>query len=635
VVISAIGGTAGVGKTALALHWAHRVAPLFPDGQLYVDLQGFDPGRAPLAPADAIRSFLCALGMPHEAVPANQAAQLGLYRSLLADRSVLIVLDNARDAEQVRPLLPSSPRCLTVVTSRNQLTGLAAANGASLLTLDVLTEDEAGELLERHLGALRMAAEPGAVTDLIRLCARLPLALSIAAAHVAANPGLPLTDLAHELAKARLDTLATQDAATDIRAAFSWTYQNLSPAAARMFRLLGVHPGPDITAAAAASLAGVAPDEARAAVAELTGAHLLARRGAGRFACHDLLQAYAAERAEADEDGPGRRAAVRRILDHYLHTAHAADQVLDPQRGPAPLGAQAAGVTPETVTSLDAAQAWFEAEQRVMHSATALAARAGFGTHAWQLARAQATYFIRHGDWHAWVDVLRIALAAARQAGDRAGQARAGFDLGRAMLRLGRYPAARAQLCNALILFGALGDRAGQAHTHIELGRAFRAQGDLAMALDYAGTALVLAEAAGNRAMWAGALNNIGYYHAYRGEHEAALLHCQRALRVFRELGSRNGAAHTLDSLGYAYYLAGEDGKATACFREALDLLRELGSRSDQATVLSHWGDALAAAGQHQHARDAWQQALDILDSLHDPDAGVVRAKLRGGLRSG
>ena len=628
VVVSAIGGAAGVGKTALVLHWAHQVAPQFPHGQLYADLQGFAPARAPLSSAEAVRGFLAALGVPHEAVPASPAAQVGLYRSLLAGRRVLIVLDNARDAEQVRPLLPSSPHCLTVVTSRNRLTGLAASDGAALLTLDVLTEAEAVELLERRLGPGRLAAEPAAVAELIRRCARLPLALSIAAAHAAANPGLSLAALAGELARARLDTLATQDVGTDVRAVFSWSYRNLGPQAARMFALTGVHPGPDITAMAAASLAGVPLGEARAALTELAGAHLLAGPGSGRLGCHDLLREYAAEQARAVMEGAARRAAVTRVLDHYLHTAHAADLRLDPQREPVPLGRPAPGVGPEPITSHDRALTWFRAEQRVLLAAVALAARSGFGSHAWQLAWAQATYFKRHGDWHAWVGVQRIALAAARRAGDRAGQAHASFDLGRASLRLGAYAAARAHLRAALSTFGALGDRGGQARSHIELGRTFRAQGDLTRALDHARQALMLAEAAGNRMVWAGALNNIGYYHAYQGQYQDALTRCQQALEVFRELGSRSGEAQTLDSVGYAYHLAGQHSEAVDCYRQALEVLRELDSRCDQATLLTHLGDALATAGDQGPANDAWQQAVDILDELRHPDASLVRSRL-------
>jgi DNA-binding SARP family transcriptional activator/Tfp pilus assembly protein PilF len=628
VVISAIGGAAGVGKTALALHWAHQVAGRFPHGQLYADLRGFGPSRAPVTPAEAVREFLTALGVRGEAIPASPEAQVGLYRSLLADRSVLVVLDNARDAEQVRPLVPSGPGCLTVVTSRDQLTGLVASGGANVLTLDTLTDTEAAELLAGRLGADRLTGEPAAVTDLIKLCAGLPLALSIAAAHAATNPRLPLASVAADLRQARLDALATRDIATDVRAVFSWSYRNLSEPGARMFRLLGMHPGPDITAPGAASLAGVPLAAAHGALAELAGAHLLTQYSPGRFTCHDLLRVYAAEQGEAGENRAQRRAAVRRILDHYLHTAHAADRLLDPLREQIALARPAAGVTTEEIASYGEALAWFRAERRVLYGAVALAARSGLGTHAWQLGWAQATYFKRYGDWHDWAAMQRTALAAASQGGQVEGQAHAWFDLGRAALRLGTYPDALGHLRQALGLFTSLGDRVGQARSHIELGRAFRELGHVGTAMDHARQALELAEGGGHQVVWAGALNNIGYYHAHLGDYEKALARCQQALAMFRELGCRSSEAQTLDSVGYVYHLLGRHNMAVGCFRRALHLLRELGSRSELATLLTHLGDALGAAGDAGAARAAWQQALDILDELDHPGAEAVRAKL-------
>jgi tetratricopeptide (TPR) repeat protein len=630
VVISAIGGTAGVGKTTLALRWAHQVAARFPHGQLYTDLRGFDPSRTPVTSDEVVRGFLTALGVPHEAIPASPQARVGLYRSILADRGVLVVLDNARDAAQVRPLIPSGPGCLVVVTSRDRLTGLVTSDGANVLRLDVLTEAEAGELLAGRLGADRLAAEPAAVADLIRLCAGLPLALSIAAAHAAANPSLPLAAQAADLRQARLDALATGDTATDVRAVFSWSYANLGPLAARMFRLTGVHPGPDLSDAAAASLAAVPLRDARGALSELAGAHLVVQHSPGRFAGHDLLRAYAAEQAEASEDDTRRQAAVHRVLDHYLHTAYAADQLLDPLREPITRTGPAAGVTAERIASYEQALAWFQAEHRVLRAAATLAARSGSGRHAWQLAWAQATFFKRHGDWHEWAAVEHIALAAAAGAGDTVGQAHACFDLGRAALRLGTYPGALAHLRRALELFAALDDRVGQAYSHIELGRTFRALGSIGTAIDHASQALVLAEDGGHQVVWAGALNNIGYYHAHLRDYEQALARCQQALSVFRELGCRSGEAQTLDSVGYAYHLLGQHDKAIGCFSQALELLRELGSRSDQATLLTHLGDVLSAAGDDGPAREAWQQALGILDELRHPDADLVRAKLGG-----
>ncbi|MGH3932139.1 MAG: ATP-binding protein, partial [Pseudonocardiaceae bacterium] len=277
VVITAIDGTAGIGKTALALHWAHQVAQRFPDGQLYVNLRGFDPANPPMHPADALRGFLDAFAIPPARIPTNLDDQAGLYRSLLIDRHVLVVLDNVRDAEQARPLLPASSSCLVVITSRNQLTGLVAHEGAHPVTLDVLTHQEARALLTHHLGPDRVSAEPQVITDLIDRCARLPLALAIMAARAATHPGFALRVLAKELADehTRLDALDTGDPTTSVRGVFSWSYQHLSTPAARMFRLLGLHPGPDITLPAATQLADLPPHQARDALGELARAHLL------------------------------------------------------------------------------------------------------------------------------------------------------------------------------------------------------------------------------------------------------------------------------------------------------------------------------------------------------------------------
>ena len=362
VVISAIGGTAGVGKTALAVHWAHRVADRFPDGQLYVNLRGFDPSGTPVAPADATRRFLDALQVPANQIPSSAEAQQSLYRSLLAGRRMLIVLDNARDVGQVRPLLPGGPRCLVLVTSRNQLTGLVAAEGAHPVTLDLLSPADARELLARRIGPERIAAELDVATELTGLCARLPLAVSIAAARVAMHPHLPLATLVSELrdATGRLDVLDAGEAASSVRAVFSWSYQNLSQPAARMFRLLGVHPGPDITVAAAASLAGVSPGQARQGLSQLIRASLIAEHLPGRFAFHDLLRAYAAERAGAEDGEAQRRAAARRMLDHYLHTAYAAALVLNPDLDQITVAPPEPTRRPEPMMGYERALAWFE-----------------------------------------------------------------------------------------------------------------------------------------------------------------------------------------------------------------------------------------------------------------------------------
>ena len=362
-----ISGTAGVGKTALAVHWAHQHAGGFPGGQLYVNLRGFGPAD-PLRPAEALRIFLDALAVPAAQIPATLDGRQSVYRSRLAGTKTLIVLDNAGGPDQVRPLLPGAPGCLVIVTSRNQLAGLIAADGAQAIVLDVLTSGEAHHVLARRLGPDRVAAEPAAAGELARLCARLPLALAVTGARAAARPDFTLTTLAAELrdTRGRLDALTTgEEDATDVRAVFSWSYHQLSTPAARMFQLLGLHPGPDTTAAAAASLAGLDPGHARRLLRELTHAHLLTEHSPGRYTSHDLLRAYAAEQADANHDQHARNAAIGRVLDHYLHTAHTAALLLNPSREPICLGPAPDGVTPEQLTSHQQALAWFEAEHHV------------------------------------------------------------------------------------------------------------------------------------------------------------------------------------------------------------------------------------------------------------------------------
>jgi len=337
LVITAIDGMAGVGKTALAVHWAHRVADRFPDGQLYVNLRGFDPTGTVVSAAEAIRGFLDAFQIPAQRIPVGLDAQAALYRSLLAGRRMLIVLDNARDAEHVRPLLPGTPGCLVVVTSRNQLTGLVAAEGAHPLALDVLDRAGARELLTRRLGARRVAAEPEAVNEIIDRCARLPLTLALAAARAAARPQVPLTALAEQLRTTTgggLAAFAVDDPATDVRAVFSWSYRTLTPEGARLFRVLGLHPGPDISAPAAASLAGIPVDRVDALLAELTRAHVLAEHAPGRYTFHDLLRAYATDRAHAAPAAARRHPGTGRRCRRGVRLVHRGASGADGGRAP-------------------------------------------------------------------------------------------------------------------------------------------------------------------------------------------------------------------------------------------------------------------------------------------------------------
>jgi DNA-binding SARP family transcriptional activator len=389
----AIAGTAGVGKTALAVHWARQHASRFPDGQLYVNLGGFGPAD-PLSPAKALRGLLSALGVAATRIPAAPGARQALFRGLIEGKHVIILLDNARDPAQIRPLLPATPTAVTLITSRNELTGLIAADGARPLTLDVLTFADARELLVQRMQSRGTAVEPDVAGSLVALCARLPMALANAAARAAGQPPSVLAELARQLrdAGSRLDALGPGPDAAGARAVFSWSYQHLGPASARMFRLLGVHPGPDITAPAAASLAGMNPLEARRLLRELARCHLITESLPGRFAFHGLLRAYAAEQAGAIDSSAGVRAAVLRTLDHYLHTALAAARRLSPAREPDDLDPPRPGVTPEPVADHQQALAWFEVEHRVLLAVVSLAGESGLGHCADPLSRAVAEF---------------------------------------------------------------------------------------------------------------------------------------------------------------------------------------------------------------------------------------------------
>jgi DNA-binding SARP family transcriptional activator/transcriptional regulator with XRE-family HTH domain len=633
VMISVIGGTAGVGKTTLAVQWAHHVADWYPDGQLYVNLQGFGPAANPVSAAEALRGFLDAFAIPPAQLPASLESLAGLYRSLLSGRRVLVVLDNARDAAQVRPLLPGGGRCTVVITSRSQLTGLVASDGAQPLTLDVLTDADARELLARRMGAERLAGEPDAAAELAGLCARLPLALAITAARAAAHPGVRLRVLAAELddAMARLDALETGEAATSIRAVFSWSYENLPADASRMFRLLALHPGPDIAVPAAASLAGTGLQQAGRLLHTLARAGLLTEHLPGRFTFHDLLRAYAAELVRGTDSDGERRAAAHRALDHYLHTAHTAAALSQLNREPLTLKPPRPGSVPEQLAGEDAALAWFKAENQILRAAIAQAVADGFDTHAWQLTCTLAPFVHRSGHWHQheWSIVLATALAAAQRQGDIAGQARVHWELGFIRTRLGRYDDALSHLSRALDMYRQLGNKAGQANSHLGLALLFDQQKHEAEAVRHAERALDLYRAAKYRAGQASALNAAGWYSTKLGQHQRALAYCQQALDLHRELGSRPGEAGTLDSIGYAHHHLGHYAQAIACYQSALGMLRKLADCDAEAVVLSHLGDAQYATGHPVQARDSWRQALTILDDSHDPGADEVRAKLR------
>jgi tetratricopeptide (TPR) repeat protein len=629
-VVTAIGGTAGVGKSVLALHWAHQATDRFPDGQLYVNLRGFDPAGAPLDAAEVLSAFLTAFEVAPERIPTGLEEQAAMYRSLIAGRRILVVLDNARGVEQVLPLLPGSPGCLAVVTSRDPLSGLVARYGAQPIAVDLPTVAEAREMLARRLGHKRTEANAKAVEAIISRCGRLPLALSIVAARAAARPGFPLRELADELrdSRQRLDALTADYPAADVRAVFSWSYRALSPAAARLFRLLGLHFGTCITTAAAGSLAGLPRAQVRPLLAELTRARLINESIPGRYLLHDLIRVYASEHAHAGDSARELQAATRRALDYFLHSTHRAAQLLNPLRDPITVEPPDPAVTPEPMDSYELAMAWFSSELRTLLAVVNHAAAAGLDVYTGQLAWTLADFLDRRGYWHELVATQRAALAAAHRRADLPAQALAHRLLADAWTQLGRYDEAHTHLATAIDLARDAGDPALQAHAHHSLAVVWERQGRHADALDQSLRALALFRAADHPRGQADALNAVGWYHAQLGHQPQALAECRQALALYAQLGDIDGQADAWDRLGYIHHHLGDYVLAAACYERALDLYRRLEDRYQEASTLVRIGDTHRANADVDAARDSWQRALVILESLDHPDAGTTCARL-------
>ncbi len=620
-----------MGKTTLAVHWAHRVKDRFPDGQLYVNLRGFDPGTIALTPAEALHGFLIALGVAIERIPTSLDGRAGLYRGWLAGRRMLVVLDNARDADQIRPLLPAGTDSLVLVTSRDQLPGLVATEAAQPLSLDLLEANEARDLLAGRLGVDRVSAQPVPVNEIVALCSGLPLALAIVAARATTHPTFRLAALANELRAAhdRLDAFASTDQATDMRAVFSWSYQTLSPAAARLFRLLGNHPGPDIAAPATASLAGVPVGPARQLLTELTRAHLLTEHVHGRYAFHDLLRAYSSELARAHDVIDEQRLATLRLLDHYLHTAHAAALLLATHRDPLTISAPQAGATPQVHADYTEAMAWCDAERTVLTRLIRHAADAGLAVHAWQLAWSTADYMYRRAQWHDWADAQSTALQAALRQSDLVGQAHTHGELGHAYAQLRRFDDARGHLRHALRLFDQLHDDSGAGDVLLDIAFVNGLQDGHAEALRYSEMAFDRHRADNGRLIkQVRALANMAWYQALLGDHETARAHCLQALPLFEKLGYPLGEAAVSDTLGYIHHQLGQPDDAITWYERAIGHYRLAGQRHGESGSLIRLGETHHTAGRPEHAREAWLLALDILDQLGSPEAADVRARL-------
>ena len=629
VVISAIGGTAGVGKTALAVHWAHQTAGRFPDGQLYVNLRGYDPGQ-PLTAADALAGFLRALGVAGQDIPAGEDERAARYRSLLAAKRMLVVLDNAASVEQVRPLLPGGPGCVVLVTSRDTLAGLVARDGAHRLDLDLLPPPEAVSLLRALIGE-RVDADPEAAAALAGRCARLPLALRVAAEFAAARPEMPLATLAGELGdqQRQLDVLdAGGDPRTAVRAVFSWSYRHLGPDAARAFRLAGLHPGTDFDAHAVAALTGTTSDQARRTLEELARAHLLQQAGPGRYGMHDLLRAYACQLAATSDGEQAQHLALTGLLDYCLHTTAAAMDALYPAerhrrpRVPAP---------PRPVTPFPApatARDWLDAERACLAALTTHAATSGWPGHAIALAAILYRYLQAGGHFPDAQAICGSALQAARQTGDLAAQAGALRNLGAVDIWHSHYRQAAVKLGSALALYRQIGDRSGQAQTLNNLGHLDWRLGEFEQAADQLRQSLALYREIGDRVGESGALTNLGIVELAQGHDEQAAGHHRESLAICRGLGDRRGEANALDNLGEALCHQGRYTEAGAHLGQALVIFREVGHRRGEANALQNLGHVFRGQGRFQEAAGIYRQALAISGELGVPagEAGSLNS---------
>jgi tetratricopeptide (TPR) repeat protein/DNA-binding XRE family transcriptional regulator len=578
VVISAVSGTAGVGKTALAVRWAHRVAAAFPDGQLYVNLRGYDPGQ-PVAPGEALAGFLRALGVAGQDIPLDEPERAARYRSAVAGQRLLMVLDNAATVEQVRPLLPGSGSVMVLVTSRDALAGLVARDGAHRLDLDLLPGADAMALLRALIGG-RADVEPSAAEALAGLCARLPLALRVAAELAVARPETALADLVAELAE-EAQPLALLDAGGDPRAAvasvFSWSYRHLPGDAARMFRLLGLHPGTGWDRFGAAALAGASVADTGRLLGLLARAHLIEAASAGRYRAHDLLRAYAAGLAAANETDQARQAALTALFDYYLATCAAAMDRLHPaERHHRPEPPQT-GVAVPPLADAAAARAWLDAELPALIAIAAHAAEHGWPGHAIRLAGALHRYLHSGHDIEGLI-ICTHALKAARDRDDQAAQASALASLGVFHGRAGRYDAA--------------------ADCHRE--------------------ALTLARAVGDKLAQARALGNLALVHDEQGRYPQSV-RCQRqALALYRDLDDATGQAISLSNLGLVYLRQGRYQQAVEHIQQALDRYRAVGHQFGEAIALTNLGAVCYRQGDYQRAADLQAQAMELADSLGD-----------------
>ncbi|MET7356450.1 AfsR/SARP family transcriptional regulator [Streptomyces mirabilis] len=631
-----ISGMAGVGKTTLAVKWAAQVADQFPDGQFYVDLRGFDPARKPMPPLEALRHMLEGLGVPPERIPSGIDARAGLFRSMLNGRRVLVLLDNAWETEQVRPLLASQVGCLTLITSRKALPGLTTA-GVLPLPLDLPSVADAHASLVLRAGAERLAADPQAADEIIAQCGRLPLALAIVAARTQRHQHFPLAAIAAELRDTHrsLDALSSSDPTTDARAAFTCSYQLLPPDGARLFRLLSLHPGPSIEAGAAAALTALPVGRARLMLGELADAHLLNEVMPGRYGLHHLLRTFSIELAAIHDTPAERQAAQLRMLDHYLHTAYSADYVFGSKKNRLDLSPAQPDSVPGHFTDRPTALAWFTAECDTLAAVIPHALDAGFFTQAWQLPCCFHEFLYGQGQWGLWAATQRTAVEAARLDGSLFGEITTLRKLVSALAHLKQFDEAREYLDLAFAAARELDDPNEQGFTHAAMSELLEAQGKYHDSLSHAEASIHLFRQTGLRSSEALGLSNMAWTHALLGNHAEAIKWSLVAIDLAQRIGQPMVEAGAWDTMALAHLRLGDFHQAISCCHRALKVL-PYGELFRQAIVWENLGDACEGAGDHPAARSAWQKSATLYEQLEQPEElDRLEAKLDGCATSG
>ncbi|WP_406841752.1 AfsR/SARP family transcriptional regulator (plasmid) [Streptomyces sp. AHU1] len=629
--VMTLSGMAGIGKTTLAIHLAHQLAEHFPDGQLHVDLRGFSAGESALPAEDALRFFLESLGVPGQHVPHGTNERAALYRSVLAQRRVMVVLDNALDADQVLPLLPVSAGCMAIVASRRPLPALAALTGAEMIRLDVLSDEEAHELLVRRLGAHRVDSEPEAAQEIIMLCDRLPLALAVMAARASAHPDWPLAAIADQLqeSKGTLDAFSDPEPTLDARTVFSWSYRALSDGAAELFRLLAVHPGPDVTTAAAAALIQREIPDTRDLLSELVCARLVTERLPGRYTLHDLLRAYASELSQEHDAGSKRRDAFHFLLDHYTVTACSADRLLLPARDPVSVNdACSRHARGPALRDVAHAGRWFAAERTVLLSLLKRAAQQNFDQHACQLAWAMA-YLQTIDQVHDYAKAYAIGLAAAQRMEDPRLQAYFHRGLGNAYAQLHRFIESKDHFDQAHRLFEQLDDPLELARTLYNASYLSEETGDLDATLHQVRRAVALYRTSDNQTALALFLSRLSAAHRGRMELTEALASSLQALESVDLLTDPQDRGRVWRDLGLAHHRHGHTEEAVSSFQQALMFFQQAGHRLQEALTLEDLGTAYLQSGNRDTARTTFQKALTLLETLRHPKAAEVRDRLQ------